>query len=201
MTEEEELLDIFIAAYFIKFSHSMEKNIVKKTQKDRETEFSAIRCFLRSKVTNWDSKVSTWYFTHKAHIQDFMGDSTVQSLQKPSQNNAQLFKAAKPDHKFKLPEKPDVDTCISIILKSVNADDTTINGDKRQHLYPNQRSKAVRPKPSATWSTPQLSLENLFEMLNFDPRLHKSIIAQAAQALPSEIGTQPNHPKLRSDQM
>ena len=31
MTEEEELLDIFIAAYFIKFSHSMEKNIVKKT--------------------------------------------------------------------------------------------------------------------------------------------------------------------------
>jgi len=30
-TEQDELLDIFIAAYFIKFSHSMEKNIVKKT--------------------------------------------------------------------------------------------------------------------------------------------------------------------------
>ena len=60
-TEEEELLDIFISAYFIKFSHAMEKNIVKKTMKDRETEFSAIRCFLRSKVTNWDIKVSTWY--------------------------------------------------------------------------------------------------------------------------------------------
>ena len=80
MTEEQELLDIFIAAYFIKFSHKMEKNIAKKTMKERETEFSAIRCFLRSKVTNWDIKVSTWYWTHKAHITDFMGDSTVQSL-------------------------------------------------------------------------------------------------------------------------
>lgn len=30
-TQEEELMDIFIASYFIKFSHSMEKNIVKKT--------------------------------------------------------------------------------------------------------------------------------------------------------------------------
>ena len=67
-TQEEELLDIFTASYFIKFSHSMEKNIVKKTQKDRETEFNAIRCFLRGKVRNWDVKVQDWYLNNIENI-------------------------------------------------------------------------------------------------------------------------------------
>lgn len=129
-------------------------------------------------------------------------------LTKPPQQSAQLFKAAKPEHKFKLPEKPDVDTCIQIILKDVSAGDTTVNGDKRQHLYPSQRARAsVRPKPSATWSTPQLNLENLLNVLNYDPLLAKNSCApspleERKSTLPSQSGeVPPSHPVLRSDKM
>lgn len=200
-TQEEELLDIFTASYFIKFSHSMEKNIVKKTQKDRETEFNAIRCFLRGKVKDWDGKVRNWYLSNMENISEFLTEINSLGITKVPQQNAQLFKAAKPDHKFKLPDKPDVDTCIQIILKDVNNADTTVNGGMRQHLYPSQRSRAaVRPKPSATWSTPQLSLENLFDMLNYDAEIaNADIFAQKNAAAGDSIP--PSHPLLSSCKM
>ena len=131
ITEEQEQMDIFIGAYFIKFSHSLEKNIVKKTQKDRETEFNAIRCFLRSKIEGWDTKVQSWFVAQNENIAEFLNEVNRLGITKQPQQNAQLFKAAKPDHKFKLPEKPDVDTCIQIILKDVNNANTTVNGGER----------------------------------------------------------------------
>lgn len=67
-------MDIFIGAYFIKFSHSLEKNIVKKTQKDRETEFNAIRCFLRSKIDKWDDKVQGWFVAQNENIAEFLSE-------------------------------------------------------------------------------------------------------------------------------
>ena len=72
-------MDIFIGAYFIKFSHSLEKNIVKKTQKDRETEFNAIRCFLRSKVKDWDEKIKAWYMNNAEILMDFLSNSNSRS--------------------------------------------------------------------------------------------------------------------------
>ena len=67
-------MDIFIGAYFIKYSHSLEKGIVKKTQKDRETEFNAIRCFLRSKVESWDEKVKSWFVAQNENILEFLSE-------------------------------------------------------------------------------------------------------------------------------
>ena len=165
-----ELLNIFNASYFVKFSHQMEKEIVKKVQKDRETEFNAIRCFLRAKVKDWDEKIKAWYMNNAEILMDFLSNSNSRSTPQVPLQNTQPEKAARPDNQFKLPIKPDVNKCIQIILKGVNNAQTTVNGVTRQHLYPSQRSRAaVKPKPSATWSTPKLNLENLLAILNYNP--------------------------------
>ena len=39
LTCEQQKMEIFIGAYFVKFSHSLEKGIPKRTRDDRDTEF------------------------------------------------------------------------------------------------------------------------------------------------------------------